>query len=482
MSLIVEQIGHWARASAGTPALIDSSRIVTFRQLREEVSSCASLLSTHGVGERQAIGLLLPNCATFVAALLGIAAVDAGAILFPPTLTGMELLQICQHTGTQFVLSAPTHRPILEAAGGRPIRNGYADMEAFRLDVPLAKLLQPGDFVGQFTSGADRLPRIAIRTHTAVWNEIEDFADEITLTSQDTVLVLSSIAHSYGLIGGTLAPLCHGGRVILRDRFVPEEVPELIQDQRPTILYAVPVMYRALTRAPFRRAEELASLRLCFSAGAPLPRDVDDGFALRFGRRISQNYGTTEAGVISVRLEWSPHLRESVGRPVRHRIVTIVDTDDRPLSPGSVGAVIVQSPALARGYLEGEQGRETTLEGGWFRTGDLGWMSEDGDLFLAGRTSQLIRVAGETIDIAEVERVIAALPGVQEVAVVRVPHHEKDDGLKAVVVAEGLVAVDVLQHCRRHLSSTRVPEIVEFRPNLPRTAAGKILRRALRDS
>jgi acyl-CoA synthetase (AMP-forming)/AMP-acid ligase II len=481
-ALILEWIDHWAHTSPNRVALIDSSRVMTFAQLREGISSCASFLSARGVGERQAIGLLLPNSATFAAALLGIATVGSSAILFPPTLTATELRQHCQETGTQIILSAPAHRALAETAGGRIVENGPGDLQVFRFDISPANTWQRGDFLGQLTSGADHLPKVAIRTDAAVWNEIEDFADEIALTARDAVLVLSSIAHSYGLIGGTLGPLCRGGCVILPNGFVPQGVLELIHHARPTILYAVPVMYRALTTAPSRWANELASLRLCFSAGAPLSREVDDGFALRFGRRISQNYGTTEAGVISVRLAWTPRLRESVGRPVRHRIVTIVDTDGRPLSPGSTGAVIVQSPALARGYLDGPHGRETALEGDRFRTGDLGWTDEDGHLFLAGRTSQIIHVAGATIDIAEVERVIAALPGVHEVAVVRVPHHEKGDGLKAVVVAEGLVAVDVLQHCRRHLSRIGVPKIVEFRPALPRTAAGKILRRALRDS
>jgi len=481
-ALILESIDHWAHISPNRMALIDSSRAMTFGQLREEISSCASFLSARGVAERQAIGLLLPNSATFAAALLGIATIGSSAILFPPALPAAELLQYCQDTGTQIVLSVPAHRALAETAGGRIVGNGPGDLQVVRFDISPANTLQRGDFLGQLTSGADHLPKVAIRTDAAVWNEIEDFADEIALTARDAVLVLSSIAHSYGLIGGTLAPLCRGGCVILRDRFVPHEVLDLIHHARPTILYAVPVVYRALTTAPSRGTEELASLRLCFSAGAPLSRDVDDGFALRFGRRISQNYGTTEAGVICVRLAWTPRLRESVGRPVRHRIVTIVATDGRPLSPGSAGEVMVRSPALARGYLEGTHGRESALEDGWFRTGDLGWTDEDGHLFLAGRASQIIHVGRETIDIAEVEGVIAALPGVQEVAVVRVTHHEKGDGLKAVVVAEGTAADDVLQHCQRHLPRIGVPKIVEFRTALPRTAAGKILRRVLRDT
>jgi long-chain acyl-CoA synthetase len=354
-------------------------------------------------------------------------------------------------------------------------------VEAFDLDIPTAKTLQPGDFIGQLTSGADRLPKIAIRTHAGVWNEIEDFSDEIGLTANDAVLVVPSIAHSYGLIGGTLAPLCRGGRVILRDRFIPDEVLALVQRDRPTILYAVPVMYRALTVAPATGPDALARLRLCFSAGAPLPQNIDDAFALRFGRRISQNYGTTEAGVISLRLEWTARLRQSVGRPVRHRTVTVVDAEGRALSPGSVGAVMVQSPALARGYLDGAGLSEASLEGGRLSTGDLGWVSEDGYLFLTGRTNQIVRIGGTAVDLAEVAGIIEALPGVREAAVVEVRTPEDEPRLKAVVVAEGLAAAEVFAHCRRHLPQMAVPEIVEFRSALPRTAAGKILRRALRD-
>jgi long-chain acyl-CoA synthetase len=478
--MIVDRIKHWARRSPARPALADTHRVVTFGQLWEEIASCATLLSAHGVGERETVGLLLPNAVPFVAALFGIATAGSGAILFPPSLTPSELLQYCRETGARLVLTDPDHRLIVEAAGGRLAGHGSGGVEAFGLTIPPAKSLKSGDFIGQLTSGADRLPKIAIRTHAAVWNEIEDFSDEIALTADDGVLVFPSIAHSYGLIGGTLAPLCRGGRVILRDRFVSDEVVELVRRDRPTILYAVPVMYRALTMAP-AGADELATLRLCFSAGAPLPRDVDDTFALRFGRRISQNYGTTEAGVISLRLEWTPRLQGSVGRPVRHRTVTIVDADGRTLSPGSVGVVMVQSPALARGYLDGAQRRETALEGGRLSTGDLGWVSEDGYLFLTGRASQIVRIGGTAVDLAEVEGVIGALPGVQEAAVVEVHDPEGEARLKAVVVAEGLRATDVFAHCRRHLSRMAVPEIVEFRGALPRTAAGKILRRALRD-
>lgn len=481
-SVVVDAIERWARSASKRLALVDGHRSVTFGQLRGEIAACAALVRACDVGGRQAIGLFLPNCATFVVALLGIAATERAAILFPPTLTAEELLHYCREAGTRIVLTDPAHRSVVTAATGRAVGHGLDGLEAFWVDVAPRPPLEPGDFIGQLTSGADRPPKVAIRTHAAVWNEIEDFGDEIGLAARDTMLVLPSIAHSYGLIGGTLAPLCRGARVILRDRFIRDEVLEIARRDRPTILYAVPVMYRALVAAPVQRAGAMATLRLCFSAGAPLPRDVDETFAQRYGQRIAQNFGTTEAGVITIRLEWTPRLAGSVGRPVRHRAAIIADPDGRPLSPGSVGAVKVQSRALARGYLRGKQGVDPSLKDGWFSTGDLGWMSEDGYLFLTGRASQVVQIGDSMVDLTEVEGLIGALPGVREAAVVGMDQLTQGARLKAVVVAHGLVAADIIEHCRRQLPGIPVPEIVEFREALPRTTAGKILRRGLRDS
>jgi len=476
---IADEIAHWAAVSPGRVAVVDREGEVTFTRFRDGIAACADLLTALAGAAGEPVGLFLPNSARFVTALLGAASAGSPAILFPSTFTAGELRQYCQEAGTRVVLSGPGHREAVEAAGGRLVRRGEMGVEAFAFDAPAADGLEPADFIGQLTSGADQPPKIAIRTHAAVHGEIQDFADEIGLRERDVTLVLPSIAHSYGLIGGTLAPLCRGGRVLLPERFVAEEVAGLMQSTRPTIMYAVPFMYRALAAAPATGAMDAASFRLCFSAGAPLPRDVDDGFAARFGRRICQDYGTTEAGVISARLEWTERLRDSVGRPVRGREVSVVDGSGRRLRPGHVGEVIVESSALARAYLKKRHAR-TRIEGSRLITGDLGWVSEDGYLFLTARTSQQIRVAGILVDAAAVEAVIAALPRVREVAVVGVPHPGTGAVVKAVVVAEGLAAGDVIEHCRRFLEGHQAPQIVEFRPALPRTPAGKVLRRALR--
>ena len=335
------------------------------------------------------------------------------------------------------------------------------------------------DFIVQLTSGVDQPSKLAVRTHTAVGSEIRDFAEEIKLTQRDTTLVLSSIFHSYGLIGGTLAPLCRGGRVILHDGFDPQIVLQRIRQERPTILFGVPVMYRRIIETPPREGDDLSSLRLCFSAGAPLPQDVDDEFARRFGHRICQDYGSTEAGVIALRLRWAPGLQQSVGRPVRGRTIVIADTHGLPLPRGQIGEVIVESSSLARGYL-GDVPPGTMIHEDRLHTGDLGWVDEDGDLFLVGRKSSLIHAAGVTVDPSAVEAVIAGMPGVRDVAVVGTPDPAGGERVKAVVVAEGMATEHILQYCRRHLPDTHLPEVVEFCAAIPRTPAGKILRRVIR--
>ncbi len=476
---VVARIQERAREDSGRTALIDRERAVTYGQLSEEIAYWAHLISAQGAVEGRAVGIMVPNRATAVAALLGVSGVGAVAILLPPTLPAAELAEHCRQAGAHLVL-APADRGVLEAAHGR-LRARAKDLGVFQFDVAEARGLLPGDFIGQLTSGADRPSKIAIRTYAAVLNEIEHFSNEVTLVPRDVVLVLPSIAHSYGLVGGTLAPLCAGGCAIIHEHFAANNVLEGIQADRPTILYAVPPMYRQLATASPATPADLTSLRLCFSAGAPLHPETEDRFAHRFGHRICQNYGTTEVGVISIRREWTRELQASVGRPLRHCAVTVVDAQRRPLGARSIGEVVVKTPALARGYLNGSLHGGVTIEAGRFITGDLGWISEDGYLFLTGRRSQLIHVAGATIDAAEVERVIAALPGVSDAAVVGVPHPDRGARLKAVVVAEGLRAADVVDHCRRSLPRDKIPEMVEFRSALPRTAAGKVLRRALLD-
>src|SRR5713226_271033 len=403
---IIEQIAGRAAKTPGRPAITDRTKTVTFGRLWEDVSSCADFLTRHGIAEGAAVGLLLPNRGLFVTALLSIARLRAVAVLLPTSLSAAELRRYVEMAGTRLVLTESAHRDLILDAGGQPASGSHEDLEVFAFDVVPTGPLTRDDFIVQLTSGVDQPSKLAVRTHAAVWSEIRDFAKEIKLTRRDATLVLPSIFHSYGLIGGTLAPLCRGGRVILHDGFDPQVALQRIRQERPTILFGVPVMYRRIIETPTREGDDLSSLRLCFSAGAPLAPDVDDEFARRFRHRISQDYGSTEVGVITLRLKWAPRLQQSVGRAVRGRTVVIIDARGHPLPSRQIGEVIVESSALARGYL-GDVPPGTTMHGDRLHTGDLGWVDEDRHLFLVGRMSSLIHAAGVTVDPSAVETVIA---------------------------------------------------------------------------
>ncbi|MDR7556141.1 MAG: class I adenylate-forming enzyme family protein [Armatimonadota bacterium] len=477
---IVDAIAQCAARAPWRPAVTDGTVTLTYGELWAESDVCAEVLARGGVRAGEAVGILLPNCARFVTALLAIARLRAVALLLPTTLTPAELHRYAVLAGAHVVLTGPSHRAVVLEAGGQPVA-AAADLllYTYTVDAPAARGVGPDDFIVQLTSGADRPSKLAVRTRAAVWDEIDAFADAIGLTARETTLVLPSIFHSYGLIGGTLAPLCRGGRVVLHDNFDPQVVLQAIRRERPTIVFAVPVMYRHLVRAPQAQGADLSSVRLCFSAGAPLPGDVDAAFARRFGCRISQNYGSTEAGVIALRQTWAPHLQHSVGRPVRGRTVTVVDDRGRALPPGQRGEVVVCSAAVARGYLGDAPGAPVLLPGR-FHTGDLGWVDDDGYLFLAGRKSSLIHLTEGTVDPAAIEAVIASLPAVRDVAVVGVPGPGGSEQIKAVVVADDVGPEQILRYCRHRLPTTQLPAIVELRDAIPRTPAGKVVRRLLR--
>lgn len=477
-SPFVEAIQRLSAACPLRPALTDRTRTLTYRQLATEADLWGRLLRIWE-GRTGPVAVLLPNSASFVAALLGIAHEGRCAVLLPTSLGASEIRHWAQVAGARLVLTGTSCWHRAEECGGRYLGPGPGDVHAFLLEIAPTEDVRPGDFIAQLTSGVDRPPKLAVRTHEAVWREVEDFAAEIDLTESDASLVLSSVFHSYGLVGGTLAPLYRGGRVVLGDPAAPHEAVSLCRRERPTVMFALPVTYRALLDVPAGRPDDLRTLRLCLSAGAPLAATVEDAFAEAYGKEITQDYGCTEAGVITLGLERGPGRRGSVGRPVRGRHVSIVGPDGQVVPPGQVGEVVVESPALARGYLGGGEA-SSALRGGRLLPGDLGWVTEDGYLFLAGRTSSLVRTPRGTINPVEVETAIASLPGVREVAVVGLPGERGEERLTAVVAGEGITAADVIAHCRRVLGDALVPETVQFRDVLPRTPAGKILRRALR--
>jgi long-chain acyl-CoA synthetase len=305
-----------------------------------------------------------------------------------------------------------------------------------------------------------------------VREEARNVAEALAVASGDAVLCATPVYHSFAF--GLLTASLHSGTpCLLMDRLAPATLLDLAERENATIIAGVPYVFQTLTA--LRTDRRPASLRLGVSGGAPLPRQTGDAFRERFGAPLVQEYGLSEAGIVTLNLDGPP---ESAGTPIPNVALRIVDPD-KPrceLPPGVEGEVIVQRAFPPTAYDgDAEEGREVFTPDG-VRTGDLGRLDEDGRLTLTGRIKLMINVAGAKVAPREVEDVLLAHEGVYEAVVFGIAAEQGSEAVAAVVVLKavaGCTAAELRAYCRQRLSAFKVPASIEIASDLPRTESGK---------
>ncbi|MBI2162172.1 MAG: AMP-binding protein [Candidatus Rokubacteria bacterium] len=293
------------------------------------------------------------------------------------------------------------------------------------------------------------------------------------------------LAHAYGLNGALLAPLLAGASVALVERFTPEAALEAIRRHRVTVFPGVATMFRRVLDGPSLTRADLSSLRLAVSGAAPCPWDLAQEWRERTGIRILRGYGMSELfrpiSYLAADMTESP---AAIGHAVPGVEVRVVDDSGRPLPNGEVGELWIKSPAAMQGYVNSpEESREVLTEDGWFRTGDLALVSDDGLVEIVGRKRERILRGGYSVFPAEVEALLLTHPAVAEAAVVGLPHPELGEEVAAFVAlrpSAGATADELIAYCRERLAGFKYPRQVTVLPALPRSAAGKILKSSLR--
>jgi acyl-CoA synthetase (AMP-forming)/AMP-acid ligase II len=382
------------------------------------------------------------------------------------------------------------------AVDGLPSLGGLvADADGvFPEDVPDEALA-----VLMFTSGTTANAKAVMLTHANLVSFVFMTADPADGSERGTVLLAAPLYHVAGLTAA-LAATWTGRRIALMRQFDAAEWLALVAGEQVTHAFLVPTMLKRVLDHPELARTDLGRFQVLSYGAAPMPLGVirraietlppTVQFFNAFGQTETASTVTT-LGPDDHRLDGSPEEVErklrrlgSIGRPLADVELRILDEEGRELPRGEVGEIAIRTERLMRGYYGQEADTRATLQDGWLRTRDLGWMDEDDYVFLAGRKADLIIRGGENIAPEEVEATLGTHPAVEEAAVIGVPDEEWGERVAAVVVccAGAEISADVLiEHCHARLASFKKPEIVVFADALPRNALGKLLRRELRE-
>ncbi len=337
-----------------------------------------------------------------------------------------------------------------------------------------------------FTGGTTGVPRGAQISHRMIaWNTLNTVIHDIL--PGDTTVNVFPMFHTGGLLVYTTPLMIVGGTVVLVRRFDPALVLDLIQEYRADFFAGVPTMYQMLTQAPNWADADLSSLRFCTSGGAPLPVTLVEQFRDEKGVRFKQGFGMTEFGPGIFALAPDDAIRKagSIGRPNFFVDARVVDERNRPLGPGEVGELVLKGPSFCSGYFNMPGALDEVVdEDGWFHTGDMARYDDEWYFFIVDRKKDMFISGGENVYPAEIEQVLYRHPAVHQCAVIGVPDPKWGEvGKACVVLAPGAAAAEdeLLDYLRAHLAGFKVPRSVAFLDALPISAAGKILKRELRE-
>lgn len=442
----------------GKPALLCPDATLTYRALHRRAAGFARELVAGNVGPGDRVAMVLPNHWTFVVALLGIWKLGATAVPLSPLLKPEE---------RDAILADVDPAAVVEHVEPR---EGVWDTTA--------ECVAPAHF--GYSSGSTGRPKGAVFSHAALTFANRSWADMMAVTSEDVVLSVLPLPHSFGLNGSLLAPLLQGAQVVLPGGFAPDGVIAAIQERRVTLFLGVATMFRRLLGAPEFAGTDLSSLRLSVSGAAPCPWDLASQWRRRAGHRILRGYGMTELFRPISYLAAEPEDRpECVGRAVPGVDIRVVADEGEGSGEGDTGELWIRTPAALQGYWNDPT---PVLEDGWFRTGDLARISGNGFVEITGRLRERILRGGYSVFPQEVEAVLAEHRDVAEAAVVGVPHPELGEEVAAFVVArpgtspveEGLAA-----YCADRLARFKYPRHIRVVPELPKGPTGKVLKAEL---
>jgi long-chain acyl-CoA synthetase len=464
--------------------------VLSYAQLREAAGRLATLLESLGVEPGDRVGLMLPNVPAFPISFYG--ALAAGAVVVPmnPLLKSREVSYYLGDSGAKAVIA-------WHAAAGEAAK-GAADTGAEMIvaETPdLSGLLEgisaaPGssdrggddDAVILYTSGTTGRPKGAELTHAGLVTNAEIAARTLFGVSPDAVVMgCLPLFHVFGLTCGLNVSVATGATLTLLPRFDPAKALDIIERDGVTVFEGVPTMYAAMLHLPDADPAKTATLKVCASGGAALPVEILRNFESRFGCMILEGYGLSETSPIaSFNHPDQERKPGSIGTPIEGVEMRLIDDDWNTVPAGEIGEIAIRGHNVMKGYWNKPEATAEAIRDGWFRTGDMARVDDDGYYFIVDRKKDLIIRGGYNVYPREIEEVLHEHPAVAEVAVIGIPHADLGEEVGAAVALKpGASATpeELRSWARDRVAAYKYPRQVWLVDALPKGPTGKILRR-----
>lgn len=471
----------------GAPALTIEGGSVTHGELDHRAARVAGWLASRGVGPGDRVLLCAPNAIALVVAYVGTLRAGATAVPVGAALTEPELRQITSRAAPAVAFAAgPALASVRTiAAGSWPVVDldgGLVEVEATGDPLEPVEVPASATAILAFTSGTTGRPKGVPLSHANLLSSIRAVMLAWRWSGEDVLVHALPLSHQHGL-GGVHATLLTGSRAVIHARFEPDRLAAAIEDERASVLFAVPAIYRRLAEEERVTAAAFGSVRLAVSGSAPLSPALFERVAELLGREPLERYGTTESGLDTSNPYDGPRRPGGVGLPLPGVEMAIAGPDGEPLDPGADGEIVFRGPQVFEGYADEEDAAGAFHPGGWFRTGDIGRVDPaDGSLSITGRSKEVIISGGLNVYPREVELALEEHPGVDAVAVVGVPSERWGEEVVAFVVTSGRASTaDLDAFARGRLAAYKCPKRVLPIAELPTNPMGKLDRGRLRE-
>jgi long-chain acyl-CoA synthetase len=499
---LVVPLGDLIRKQAaryGSKTLFDCGGVRrSYAEFDERTTRLAGGLQALGVRPGDKVACYMPNSIELIEAYYAVSKAGAVTVFLNALLTAREIRYILQDSEAKVIITAPGLLPnvrevrgdakrletiVVHAATAPPDTVRFDDLLSRGPYRPVPVKTEDVAWLG-YTSGTTGQPKGAILTHLGATHVAAAVVDRFGYREDDVVLCALPLFHSYALNSCMIQVMMAGASQVILERFTPDGVLQAIQDHRITLFPGVPTMFNYLVNVPDRARYDLRSLRICQSAGAVLPAKLMHDFERLFGVPLVDGYGITEAhSFVTLNDPTGKRPDGSCGKALEGVQVRIVDPEDRDVPAGERGELVYRGPNLPAGYVNRPEATAEALRGGWYHSGDVASMDDEGYVYIVDRIKDTIICGGYNIYPKEVEDVIYAHPAVLDVAVVGVSDEAKGEIPKACVVLKpgaAATAAELEAYCRQNLAAYKVPRVIEFMDAVPKTASGKTKRFLLR--